>query len=172
MGLVDNLKKAGFKAERSTIGAKPILEGVYRATLVEVAKMEDKGYGESIYAQFKVAEVLAGRESNSQFPEFKAYYSVAPDKIASKRNGLAKLINGLFSVGCEVSGETDEALMASLEAAKGTVCYVKGYKEQPRKKEGDAWVEDTEKDSRQGFTFMTEKNAEKEAIKLKKDLPF
>jgi hypothetical protein len=172
VGLVDNLKKAGFKAERSTIGAKPILEGVYRATLVEVAKMEDKGYGESIYAQFKVTETLAGRDSNSQFPEFKGYYSVAPEKIASKRSGLAKLINGLFSIGYEVKDSSDEELIQSLNDAKGSVLYVKGYKEQPRKKEGDAWVEDTEKDSRQGFTFMTQKNAEKEAIKLKKDLPF
>lgn len=172
--ITDALKQAGFKAERSTAGGKRILKGVYKASFYDWAKMEDKGYGESIYAQFKVTEVLEGDETSSQFPEFSAYYGTSPDKVASKRNGLAKLINGLFSVGVEVSQDSDEALEQSLNDAKGTEVFISAWAKQPKKQdESGEWVDNTEADLRQDFTFMTEKNAAK---KVKKkdggDVPF
>lgn len=159
------LKEAGFKPEVSTAGDKPILEGVYKATLVEIAKMEDKGYGESIYAQFKISETLFGRESSSQYPEFKDYYSLAADKIASKRNGLAKLINGLFSIGIEVDTTN---VVESLNNAKGAEVFITAYAKPTMKQEDDEWVVDDSKPKKQAFTFMTEKNALKEAEKKKK----
>lgn len=172
MGLVDNLKAAGFKAEKSTIGDKLIYEGVYKASLFDVKQAEDKGYGTSIYAAFKIQETLAGTNSNSQYPEFKDYFSTAPDKIASKRKGLAKLINGLFSVGVEINTTDDASLLADLEARKGTVVFIKGYKQEPRRKNEATgqWEENPDGDVKQGFTFMTEKNALKEV--KKQDAPF
>lgn len=166
MSIVDALNAAGFKPEKSSIGGFKPLEGVYKASLVEVVKMEDKGYGESIYAQFKISECLTGAESNSKFPEFKDYYSLHPDKVASKRNGLAKLINGLFSVGIEVDTGSDDALIASLEQAKGGEVFIKAYSQARRKQnEAGEWVTDEDKDPKQGFTFLTEANAMKEVKK-------
>lgn len=166
MSMLEALKAAGFKAEKSEVGGKFILEGIYKAQLIDVAAKEDKGYGASIYASFKIEEKLCGMDSNSQYPEFKGYFNTAPEKIASKRNGLAKLINGLFSVGYEVKGSTDEELIGSLDAAKGISVYIKGYKQAPQKKNEDgSWSEDPEGETKQGFAFMTEKLARKQAEK-------
>ena len=162
MDVTKILEEAGFKPEKSTVGDRQILVGTYKAALYEVVKMEDKGYGESIYAQFKVQETLEGVSSTSKFPEFKAYFNLAPDKIASKRRGLAKLINGLFSVGAEVD-TTD--VLNSLVSLKGTTVYIAGYKEEPRKQVDANWIEDPDGETRQGFTFLTEKNANKRVQK-------
>ena len=56
MSYTDAMASAGFTPEKSTVGDKYIYEGVYKANYVEGAKMADKGYGESYYAQFKVNE--------------------------------------------------------------------------------------------------------------------
>ncbi len=165
MGMVDALKAGGFVAEKSEIGGKRILTGIYKAVFTAVAKQEDKGYGESIRADFKIEEKMSGDDSNSKFPEFVGFFNTSADKILSKRNGLAKLICGLFSVGYEVNQTSDEALMASLEAGLGTTVYISAYKQKPQKKEGDVWVENPDGENKQAFTFMTEKNAVKEAEK-------
>lgn len=170
MGITDALKAAGYTPEKSTAGDKPILNGVYKAVLVAVEHQEDKGYGESIRADFKITETLAGNDSRSTFPEFKGYFNTSPDKINSKRNGLAKLLNGFFSVGVSIDRTTDETLLESLKSNIGsTEVYVKGYKEKPRKENSDGtWSENEEADFKQKFTFMTKSNAEKEAAKIQK----
>lgn len=160
-GLEEMLQQAGYKAEVSTSGDAPIYEGVYKATLVDVAKMEDQGYGESVYAQFKINEVLAGRESHSKYPEFKDYYSIAPDRINNKKSGLAKLLNGLFSVKVEVSP-------SQLENAKGAELFINGYKAKKFKKNDDGTFSEIEGEYKQGYAFMTEKNALAKAEKLNK----
>lgn len=156
------LKQAGFEKEKSSVGDKPIYVGTYKASLYEVAFMKDNGYGESVYAQFKIIETIEGIPSNSRFPEFNGYFSLAPEKISSKRNGLAKLINGLFSVGVDVD---TTHLMESLSNLKGTEVYISGYKQEPRKQVDGVWMEDPDGDVKQAFTFLTQKNAEKKASK-------
>ena len=159
MNVSEALKAAGFTPEKSTAGDKPIFIGTYKATLFDVAEMADKGYGASIYAQFKIQETLEGRESKSQFPEFKEYFSIAPDKIASKKKGLAKLINGFFSVGIDVDTTN---LMESLTALKGSAVFISGFAKEPRKQnEAGEWVENPDGETKQGFAFLTEKNAMK-----------
>lgn len=165
MSFIDAMKEAGFKPELSTAGGKMILKGTYKASFYDWAKMEDKGFGESIYAQFKITETLEGRDSNSKFPEFKGYFSLADDKVASKKSGLAKLINGFFSVGVSIDWSSEEALAESLNNAKGTEVFISAWSKQPMKKEGDEWVEDDTKEPRQDFTFLTEKNALKKVKK-------
>lgn len=176
MNVTEALKASGFKPEKSTVGDKFIFKGVYRCSFFDVAEQEDKGYGPSIYAQFKIQETLAGDEAspNSKYPEFKGYFNTAPEKIANKRNGLAKLINGLFSAGHEVN--TDDVI-ASLTALKGVDdIFISAYKEKPRKNVGSEsapeWVDDDEADLKQGWAFMTKKNAEKKAAKTKDAKPF
>jgi len=166
MNVTDALKQAGFTPEKSTAGEKRIYEGTYKCSFVDFAKMEDKGFGESIYAQFKINECLEGMDSNSQYPEFKAYFQLG-DKIGSKRNGLAKLINGLFSVGIEVN--TDD-IVAGLEAVKGAEVYISGFKDYKNvKAEDGSWSKDKD-EAKQGFVFMTEKAALKQV--KKSDAPF
>lgn len=169
MNVTESLKAAGWKPEKSTVGDKFIFTGVYKATLFDVAAMEDKGYGPSIYAQFKIQEVLSGDESFSKFPEFKGYFNTAPDKISNKRSGLVKLLNGLFSVGVEV--KTDDVL-ASLTEAKGTMVYISAYKQEPRKQVDGEWIDDPEGEVKQAFAFMTEAAAQKRAAKDGAKKPF
>jgi len=169
MNVTESLKAAGWKAEKSTVGDKFILTGIYKATLFDVAAMEDKGFGPSIYAQFKIQETLSGDESYSKFPEFKGYFNTAPDKIANKRNGLAKLLNGLFSAGHEV--KTDD-VVASLTALKGTEVWISAYKQEPRKQVDGEWIDDPEGEIKQGWAFLTPENAAKKSKKAGDAKPF
>jgi hypothetical protein len=168
MDITEALKEAGFKKEVSTTGDAPIFEGVYKATFTDFAPMEDRGYGASIYAQFKINEVMMGTESRSQYPEFKGYFATSPEKVGSKRNGLAKLLNGLFSVGVDVDVTSDEAMTKSLEEAKGTDVFIKAFKSKKMKREEDGSFSELEGEFKQGWTFMTEKNAAKAIEKAKK----
>jgi hypothetical protein len=169
MGITDALKD--YVPEKSTVGEKPTLKGVYKVSLFDVAYMEDKGYGESIYAQFKIQDVIAGDKSYSSFPEFKAYFNCAHDKIQNKNNGLKKLLDGLFSVGIDVDKSSDAALMDALTALKGTTMFINAWKGKKQKKNDDGtWEEDPEGGSVQKFSFMTEKNAVAKA--KKSEVPF
>jgi len=173
MSIVNALKDAGFKAEVSTAGDKPILEGVYRCMFVDYKNDQEAKFGPQIMAAFKVVETMAGRDSRSTFPEFKGYFKTDEKNAASKRNGVAKLINGFFSVGVKVDTSSDEAFLESLAAQKGSAeVYIKGYAKQPMKNLGTEaepnWVDDETKAPKQDFTFMTKANAEKEAKKLQK----
>lgn len=167
MNVTEALKSAGFKPEKSTWGDKPVYKGIYKATLFDVAEMADKGFGESIYAQFKIQEALEGDAGTSKYPEFKRYYNTAPDKIANKRNGLAALINGLFSVGVNIDTAN---VVASLQEAKGSEVYINAYPEEARKQDPvtKEWADDPDGQVKQGFNFMTKANAEKKAAKAKK----
>lgn len=169
MGVTDNLKAAGFKAEKSTAGDKPILKGVYKVMFVEGNKQEPNQYGESYMAKFKITERLSGSESHSQFPEFVDFYDVA-DKAASLKKGIAKLINGFLSVGISIDQSSDEALYSSLDNQKGSAeLYVNGYKKKPMKQDDSGnWVDNPDGNDKQAFVFMTEKNALKEAAKQQK----
>lgn len=170
MGIADALKD--YVPEKSTVGEKPTLKGVYKVSLFDVAYMEDKGYGESIYAQFKVVETINGDVSNAKFPEFKGYFNCAPDKVNNKNNGLKKLLDGLFSVGVDVDRSSDEALMASLQNAKGTTMYINAWRGKKQKKQEDgSWVADEDGGNVQKFAFMTQKLAEGKASKSNA-LPF
>lgn len=170
MSITGALNKAGYKQEVSTAGDKPILTGVYKAMFVDFKNDPNGQYGAQLSAQFKIVERLAGRESKSTFPEFTGYYKTDEKYSASKRNGIAKLLNGFFSVGIQINTSSDEALMESLNSQKGVAeVYIKGYSKKAQKntgtKEAPVWEEDDTKAPKQDFTFMTKVNAEKEAKK-------
>ena len=173
MGIADALKD--YVPEKSTVGEKPTLKGVYKVSLFDVAYMEDKGYGESIYAQFKVTDdgVIAGDKTYSKFPEFKGYFNCSADKVNNKNNGLKKLLDGLFSVGVDVDKSSDEALLASLQSLKGTTMYINAWKGKKQKKDetsATGWSEDEGAAPVQKFAFMTEANAVKKA--KQSEVPF
>lgn len=169
MSITGTLKSAGYVPQKSTAGDKPILKGVYRCQMVEWKDMPDAKFGPQVAASFKVVETLAGMDSKSAFPEFKGYFKTDAEKINSKRDGLAKLLNGFFSVGQNIDSSSDEAFKESMDRQVGTTdVYIKGYEKKPRKQVGQEWVDDPDGELKQDFTFMTEKNAMKEAEKMKK----
>ena len=170
MSITDALKD--YVPEKSTVGERPIYKGVYKVSFFDVAYMADNGYGDSIYAQFKIDEdgVLSGDKTFSKFPEFKPYFGCSPEKINNKKSGLAKLLDGFFSVGVDVDKSSDEKLMESLTSLKGTTMYINAWKAKKQKKDGDNWIEDPDGGSVQKFVFMTEKNALAKA--KKSEVPF
>lgn len=172
MGVTDLLKAAGFVPEKSAVGDKPILKGVYKVMFVDGKLNEPNQYGQSYNAKFKVVETLAGNDSRSGFPEFSGFFGVDEATANSAKKGIKKLLNGFFSVGITLDTSSDEALYTSLDNQKGSAeLYVSGYKKKAMKnlgtKDSPNWVENAEADAKQDFAFMTEKNARKEAEKLK-----
>lgn len=165
MSITGALKSAGYQPEKSTAGDKPILEGVYKCLFVDYKNDPEGKFGPQLGASFKIAERMAGTESHSTFPEFQGYYKTDAESAGSKRNGLAKLLNGFFSVGLKVDTTSDETLIDSLNGLKGSAeVYIKAYKQAKMEKQGEEYVE-VEGEFKQAFTFMTEKNAQKEAEK-------
>jgi len=159
MSLVDALKKSGFKAEKSTEGEFQPYEGVYATQFVKADEMpaNDKG-GRQLLVGFKISETLVGKESRSQFNEFKKYLALEGELATDKKKGLPWIINALFTAGVEVSGDTDEALIQSIKDAMGTTVYVRAYGWKP---------EDAEK-AYQMFVVMGEKAAQKKAEQMRK----
>lgn len=159
MSLVDALKKSGFKPEKSSEGDFQPFEGVYVTQFAKADDMpaNDKG-GRSLRVEFKITETLAGKDSRSQFSEFKKYLALEGEKAMDKKKGLPWIINALFTAGVEVSGQTDEELMESIQNALGTTVYVRAYSFKP---------EDADK-AIQMFVVMKEDKAIKKAEEVKK----
>ncbi len=170
MGVTDLLKQAGFKPEKSSVGDRPILKGVYKAMFVEGKLNEPNEYGHSYAAKFKVTETLSGTDSRASFPEFVGFYGVDEANADNAKKGIKKLINGFFSVGLNVDLSSDEAMYSSFDNLKGSAeVYLSGYKKRAVKnigtKQTPEWVENPEAEAKQDFAFMTEVNAKKEAAK-------
>lgn len=159
MSIVDALKQSGFKPEKSTEGEFQPFEGVYATQFVkaEDTPANDKG-GRSLRVEFKITETLAGKDSKSNFSEFKKYLALEGEKVADKKKGLPWIINALFTAGVEVSGKTDEELLESIQSALGTTVYVRAYGFKP---------EDADK-AIQMFVVMKEDKAIKKAEEIKK----
>ncbi len=166
------MEEGNYKPAESSDDNKFFLKGVYKATFASVALMEDKGYGESIYGAFQINEVLSGNESKSQFPQFTEYYSISPENITNKKKGLAKLLDGLFSIGIDIAlGSKEETVQALTETALGADVYINAFKKQKMRKEGEEWVKN-EGEFKQSFNFLTEKAAMKKAKKNEEAVPF
>lgn len=172
MGISDKLKAAGYSEKVSTAGDRPIMVGVYRALFVDYKDEPNGQYGSQLMAKFKAVEKLSGTDINpkSAFPEFTEYYKTDDKGILSKRNGLAKLLDGFFSVGLNVDRSSEDKLIESLDGLKGSAeVYIKAYAKDAQVNVGtDAepkWEKDATKPPKQAFLFMTAKNAEKEAKK-------
>lgn len=159
MSLVDMLKKSGFKAEKSTEGDFQPFDGVYATQFVkaDVMPANEKG-GKQLLVAFKITETLAGKESFSKFNEFKKYLNLEGELATDKKKGIPFIINALFTAGVEVSGNTDEELIESIQAAIGTTVYMRAYGFKP---------EDAEK-AYQIFIVMKEDKAMKKAEEIKR----
>lgn len=171
MGVSDILKQGGYKPEKSSVGDRPILKGIYKVMFVDGKVNEPNQYGQSYTAKFKVTEKLSGVDSRSTFPEFVGFFAIDEANANSAKKGIKKLLNGFFSVGITIDTSSDEAIYSSLDAQKGSAeLYVSGYKKRAMKQVDGEWVPNEDAEVRQDFAFLTEKNAVKEAEKqIKKD---
>ena len=166
MSITSALKGAGYVPEKSTAGDKPILKGVYKCLFVDFKNEPDGKFGPQMMAKFQIVEKLSGMDSRSTFPQFTAYYKTDDESSASKRNGIAKLLNGFYSVGKSIDTSSDETLLAALEEMKGSCeVFISAFKKSPRKEVDGQWVDNPDGEAKQDFSFMTEKNAKKEAEK-------
>jgi hypothetical protein len=123
--LPDYLVNAGFKPTKSTEGEFQPLEGIYAVQFAKADEMpaNDKG-GRQLYVAFKVTETLKGKESKSQYNEFKKYLALEGELKSSDKKGIGWIVNALFTAGVEVSGTTEEELIVSIKNVLGTTLYV------------------------------------------------
>jgi hypothetical protein len=183
MSIAGALKQTGFTPQKSTVGDKRIYNGVYKCLMVgyKYGYWADRRFCElpfgaehpdaQIAADFKSFERLAGDEiAKSDYPDFRGGFNTAPEKCNNKKSGFAKLVNGFFSVGKTLDTSSDEKLKESLDAALGSYeVYIKAFADWKNVKQADdTWKKDKDGDQIQGWSFMTEKNALKEAEKMKK----
>lgn len=159
MDLVKMLQESGFKPEKSTEGEFQPFDGVY---ITQFVKCEDKPANEKggrcLVVEFKINEALAGKDSFSQFNEFKKYLALEGDKAVDKKKGLPWIINTLFTAGVEVSGQTEAELLESIQNALGTTVHMRAYGFKPE--DGDKTY--------QIFNAMKEDKAVKKAQDIKK----
>ncbi len=167
MSYTSALKDAGFVPEKSTVGDKVILTGIYKCLFVDYKNEPEGKFGPQLMAKFQITERLSGTDSHSTFPQFTDYYKTDAENIANKRKGLGKLIDGFLSVGKVVDQSSDEAMFSSLDSLKGSAeVFLKASVREPVKQDSSgAWVPNPDGDDKQQFSFLTEKNALKLAQK-------
>lgn len=163
------LKDAGFVAEKSTVGDKVILVGIYKCLFVDWKDEPEGKFGPQLMAKFQITTKLSGMDSRATFPQFTDYYKTDAANVANKRRGLGKLIDGFLSVGITIDHSTDELLFASLESQKGSAeVFIKASVKEPIKEEPKGsgnWVPNPDGEDKQAFSFLTEKNAVKLSTK-------
>lgn len=175
MSITGALKAAGYKEEKSTVGDKIILTGIYKCLFMDWKDEPEGKFGPQLMAKFKIVEKLSGSDSFATFPEFTGYYATDVQNINSPKKGLKKLLDGFFSVGKSIDQSTEEALVESLNGLKGSAeVFIKASVKEPVKnigtKENPEWVANPDGEDAQKFDFVTEKNALKLAEKqIKKD---
>ena len=159
MDLAKMLQESGFKPEKSTEGEFQPFDGVYVTQFVkcEDRPANDKG-GRALVCEFKISEALAGKDSFSQFNEFKKYLALEGDKAMDKKKGLPWIINTLFTAGVDVSGQNEAELLESIQNTLGTTVYMRAYGFKPE--DGDKTY--------QIFNAMKEDKAIKKASDIKK----
>ena len=157
--LPEYLVNAGFKPTKSTEGEFQPLEGIYAVQFAKADEMpaNDKG-GRQLYVAFKITETLSGKESKSQYNEFKKYLALEGEKATDKKKGIPWIINTLFTAGVEVSGNTDDELLESIQNALGTTVHMRAYGFKPE--DGDKTY--------QIFNATKEDKAVKKAGEIKK----
>ena len=167
MGLVDDLKAAGYKPEVNSGADFEPLNGVYE-TVCRVLRTEPgkDGREDQWMIQLYITRVFKGTHVDTQVEEAKRrrltrWYSKDTD-------GLKRLVNDCFTAGVTLSLESDEAVEASFEKAIGVTFFVRAWSSTPTKdKEGNV-VPEQERRTFQNFVVLTEKDAEKAASKVAK----
>lgn len=179
MSFTKAMKEAGYEPKASTAGDKTIYNGIYKLALVEFknepdGKWDDGQPKPQVVAKFKILPDggrLAGTDVyKSDYPDVSGYYSTSEKDAANRKKGIAKLIDGLLSVGVSVSKEDDDATIEAIKQIVGSAeVYMKLFPDWKNVQVDGEWKK-KKKDEEgidiapfQGHSFLTAKNAEKMA---------
>lgn len=185
MSFTKAMKEAGYEPKASTAGDKTIYNGIYKLALVEFknepdAKWDDGQPNPRVIAKFKILPEggrLAGTDVyKSDYPEVTGYYATDDATAPNRKKGIAKLIDGLLSVGINVQKETDEETIEAIQQVVGSAeVYMKLSPDWKNvKDEAGNWSKKKKDEDGidiapfQAHTFLTAKNAEKLAKSMVK----
>jgi len=156
MGVVDSLKKDGWKPELNMDGEFKPLVGTYKAEIIALRPEIDTKNGNAKYYQLEVKplEMIYGDTFGDKFTFRKRYY-IDGEKGAAN---LQKMLNDLFTCGIELDTQSDEHMEADFEKAIGKTAFVRSW----------GWKKD-DGNTAQMFVIQQEKVALK---KKKSDTPF
>jgi hypothetical protein len=184
MGFTDVLKSVGYEPKASTAGDKLVHDGIYKLLLTKVENKPDNKWDDGqpnpqVTTEWKVVERLAGTDvPKSDYPDVRGYYSTSNELCHNRKKGIAKLLDGLKSVGVDATGPTDEETIEKLVSLVGSAeVYMKLFPDWRNvKDEGGNWSKKKKDENGvdiapfQGHSFLTEKNALKmAATRIKKD---
>ena len=178
MSFTKAMQDAGYTPKASTAGDKSIYNGIYKLALASFEnkpdqKWDDGAANPQVIAKFKILPDggrLAGTDVyKSDFPEVTGYYSTSDELAGNRKKGIAKLIDGLLSVGVAVSGASDEETIANITALVGSAeVYMKLSPDWRNVKDDEGNWSKKKKDESgidiapfQAHAFLTQKNAEK-----------
>lgn len=156
MGVLDNLKAAGYKAKASQDGVWEPYNGVYKLEWVTCRKEVDAKNGnvEYIQAEWNIVETLAGTDKRpSKYADFKKRYYIEGDKAA---DNMQKFLDDAFTYGVDMGNESDASLEGRFPEVIGKIGYGRAW----------AWTPDDAQSPKQMFTLTQEKAALKAAAKL------
>lgn len=185
MSFTKAMKDAGYEAKASTAGDKTIYNGIYKLALVGIENKPDQKWDDGqpnpqVIAKFKILPDggrLAGTDVyKSDYPEVTGYYSTSDELAANRKKGIAKLVDGLLSVGITVSKESDELMIEGLTQLVGSAeVYMKLSPDWRNIKDEEGNWKKKKKDDDgidipafQAHSFLTFKNAEKMAKSMQK----
>lgn len=156
MGVLDNMKAAGFKPKASQDGVWEPYNGVYKLEWTTCRKEVDQKNGnvEYIQAEWNILEALAGTDKRpSKYADFRKRYYIEGDKAA---DNMQKFLDDAFTFGVDLSQATDETLESKFGEIVGKIGFGRAW----------AWTPDDAAEPRQMFTLTQEKVALKAAAKL------
>lgn len=175
MGFTDVMKQAGYEPKASTVGDKTVYTGIYKMLMVGAedkrdAKWDNGDPNSSVVGKFKIVERLAGDEPyKSDYPEVTGYYSTSEKDATNRKKGIAKLLDGLASVGVAASGADDDSTVEKLKSLVGSAeVYMKLSPDWKNVKDDAGNWSKKKKDEDgvdvapfQAHSFLTEANAKK-----------
>ena len=160
MSLVDMLKQAGFKPEKSTEGEYQPLEGIYKVQFVKAEQVKsDKTGTNQLRCEFKVTETLTGDDSYSKFNEFRKFLALEGENANSPKKGVKFILNAIYTAGTDISlGDNETELISNIQSALGTTVYMNAY----------GWTPEDSEKTIQMFNPMKESVAIKKAEEARK----
>ena len=157
MGILDNLKKAGYKPKASQDGIWEPYTGVYKLDWVTCRKEIDAKNGNVAYiqAEWNILETLAGTDKRpSKYADFRKRYYIEGEKA---EENMQKFLDDAFTFGIDLSDSSDES---SLEGRFGELVGRQGFGR------AWAWTPDDAQAAKQMFTLTQEKQAMKAVSKI------
>ena len=182
MSFTKAMQEAGYEPKASTSGDKTIYNGIYKFMMTEFknepnGKWDDGQPKPQVIAGFKVTDRLAGTDVyKSDYADVRGYYATDEKNAANRKRGIAKLIDGLISVGINVNGKTDDETIQNLTNQIGVAeVYMKLFPDWKNVKDDEGNWSKKKKDEDgidiapfQNHSFLTQKNAEKMAKSMQK----